>query len=548
MTTEVESPDASGVPTQTAWMSRLKASRVLLPVVLFVGLLGVYHVNRTMLDEGDAVPNSVLPYVLLSTGGLSFTPENFPELFKWETSLPLRVTDDLFVPHWGVVIGGKTLAEWRQDGKLRLNKDRYYIVKSERRGVYLSTFGPVPGLSMLPLAALVHAVDSNFGIKSRLRLSVAKLHSASMTAGAALAVFFVGLVFTRRSLAAAVALAYGLGTCAWSLSSQNLWQQTVSGFFLCLGTLAFVKFPERPKWAALAGLAFGIAVASRSTIVLPLFAVFVYLAIYHRRSAVALALGCAPAPLALAAYNYYYFGNPLTLAQQLVGHGVATEKTGSPDLWQTPFFEGAAGLLFSPSRGLLVFSPFLILSFWGIFRIWRDSRYRVLRPLTIGALSVMALQCKWFDWWGGWTYGPRPWVDMIPLLTIFLVPVIETVWKHKPILVPFAAALGWSVFVQVVGAYSYDKTWNDRILHVVRVPRVHQPFAAPTQAEAVQIAKLRGGAYVGPTRCDIDTVYCRHRLWSTEDNAIFYSLGRFSEGRANRLNSGWGMLGGPLTP
>ena len=34
-------------------------------------------------------------------------------------------------------------------------------------------------------------------------------------------------------------------------------------------------------------------------------------------------------------------------------------KTGEPVLWRAPFV-GAFGLVVSPSRGLLVFSPFLV--------------------------------------------------------------------------------------------------------------------------------------------------------------------------------------------
>ncbi len=548
MTSEVDSQDGAEAPERAAPTSKRRWKRAWIPLLLFFGSLAAYHANRTMLDEGDAVPSSVLPYIILSTGKLGFSPTNFPELFKWRSSLPLQPSEDFYVPHWKVVVGDKTLREWRESGNLEAHEDRYYIVKSESRGVYLSAFGPVPGLTMLPIATVVYLLDNEFGDKSRLRLSVAKLHAASMVAGCVLCVFFIGLVFTRRSLAILVALAYGFGTSALSVASQNLWQQTVSAFFLCLGAYAFIKHPERSKWAALAGLALGIGVASRSTLLFPLVAVFVYLAIYHRRSAVSFAAGAAPGPLALAAYNFYYFGNPFTLAQQLVGHGVATEKTGSPDLWQTPFFEGLAGLLVSPSRGLLVFSPFLILSAWGIVRIWRDSRYRVLRPLTVGALAVMALQCKWFDWWGGWTYGPRPWVDMIPLLLVFLYPVIEPIRERRWLLAPFSVALAWSVFVHVVGAFSYDKTWNDRTLHVVRIPHVQKPLGAPTKVEAEAIARKQNGIYVGPTKCDIDSPYCRHRLWSISDNTVFYSVARFSEGHKKRLKSGWGMLRGPNVP
>ena len=82
---------------------------------------------------------------------------------------------------------------------------------------------------------------------------------------------------------------------------------------------------------------------------------------------------------------------------------------------------GALGLLVSPSRGLLVFLQFLGFSGLGMVKTWLDARYHSLRPLTIATVAVMALQCKWFDWWGGWTYGYRPWLDTVPLLVVFIV-------------------------------------------------------------------------------------------------------------------------------
>ena len=65
---------------------------------------------------------------------------------------------------------------------------------------------------------------------------------------------------------------------------------------------------------------------------------------------------------------------------------IALEKTGKSQLWQTPLVVGAFGLLASPSRGLLVFSPFLVLAFWGLPRLWKEPAYaplrrRIFRPL-----------------------------------------------------------------------------------------------------------------------------------------------------------------------
>ena len=54
-----------------------------------------------------------------------------------------------------------------------------------------------------------------------------------------------------------------------------------------------------------------------------------------------------------------YGGNGLSIGQGVIGGHVALEKTGSESKWSTPIFRGALGLLFSPSRGIFIYSPVL---------------------------------------------------------------------------------------------------------------------------------------------------------------------------------------------
>jgi Gpi18-like mannosyltransferase len=179
----------------------------------------------------------------------------------------------------------------------------------------------------------------------------------------------LALRWSSRNKALLVAIAYGIGSCVWSISSQSLWQQSVNQFFLILGAYLLLGPLRERNAALLAGLSFGAAVATRATSVIFLLAVLVYLLVYQRKNAIYFLLGAAPLPLAIAVYNFHFFGNPITFAQELVGHDLAREKTGSADLWQTPLLKGLRGLLLSPSRGLLVFSPVFVLSFWGMLRI-----------------------------------------------------------------------------------------------------------------------------------------------------------------------------------
>jgi hypothetical protein len=514
----------------------------LVAFALWLALVVLYQTNGSVVEEGDATPSLNLPIAILKHRSLSFTPDDFPEMFHWRSLRPLPRTDDFYVRRWPDFIGRRTAQEWRDAGRLVFRAPRYHLVQSPRTGLYVSTFGPVPGVTFLPLSAFLLLLDPTFGDEPLLQLSAAKLHGSMLVAGSAVILFLIALGYTTRWRALFTAACYALGTCAWAVSSQHIWQQTANAFFLCLGCLFFLRGPDSRKLVAASGAAFGAALACRSTSLLLLLAVAIYLAVWHKKSVYAFVAATVPVPAALGVYNWYYFGNPFSLGQEIVGHTMAMEKTGSPELWQTPLYEGALGLLASPSRGLLIFSPFLVFAAFGIFRIWRDARFRAFRPLTIATLAIMAVQCKWFDWWGGWTYGYRPWLDVVPLLTLFLLPVIERLGKRVVLTAAFSVTLAWSVFVQIVGAFAYDKMWNERVLYVTRMPLVADPILHFTEAEARKMAQADGGEYLGPTLCNIDKTYCRYRLWSWSDSIVLYYIENFERSRKTRYATAWNKL------
>lgn len=513
-----------------------------LSLILFFGLLVTYHANWAEMLEGDTFASLNAPYELLQTGKLSFDPMRHPLMFKWRTTKPLDPTDDFRIENWNVVVDGKTLDEWRQAGNISLNEPRYFLVESRIPGVYVNAFGPIPGVLLLPIASVVYAIDRNVGNKLALELAVGKLAGSLLVAGTATLLFLIAHRFVSKKRALVVALAYGLGSCAWATSSQTLWQQTVNQFLLTLGVFFYLGASERPKNAALTGLAFGAAAASRATAAAMLISVLIYLLGRSRRAALFLIAGSLPVPALIAWYNWHFFGSPMTFAQELVGHALAVEKTGSPDLWQTPALKGLAGLLLSPSRGLLIFSPLFVLSFWGMRNIWRRNELRDMRPLTIGTLIIMGIQCKWFDWWGGWTYGYRPWLEVVPLLALFMTPALEPVMSHRIARLFVAAAFVWSFFVQILGAFSYDRSWNERELFVVLVPETGRGKGFFREDDARKYATEHGTEYLGSTLCNIDVLYCRYRLWSWEDSIILFQLKHFSETRARLLGIGWREL------
>jgi hypothetical protein len=410
----------------------------------------------------DTSPNAHIAVSLLRDGDVVFTPREAPLLFIWgerrgEATVPVTVQS------WAQPGSDGSYGDAYRAGRLALIAPRYFLVPTSRARdgapLFASAFGPAAGLTAAPAAATAAAFGSDLG-NPFVVFRIAGVTAALLMAGSVLAVFLTALAFLPGARALVLAVLYGFGTCIWTISSQALWQQTAEIFFLSLGVLCVVR--GRSAWlrGIAAGLALSAAAACRPTAAIVVFAAGGYLAWSHRRAFAAYVLAVLPAAAAVLAYNLYYFGSPLDFGQLAAGAAVAQWKTGSADVWQTPLWLGAAGLLASPSRGLLVYTPFFAAAFAGALIAWRQERYEPLRFLSLAVPLLWLPAFVWFDWWGGWTYGYRPIVDSTPLLAALCIPALAAL-RRPAMQAAFAAAAAWSLFVQILGVTMYAPDgWN----------------------------------------------------------------------------------------
>jgi len=383
---------------------------VLLLLASFAVPFAVYLWGFHYAGSGDTQPAELLPVTLLRDGDLDFR-----EFVKPTEPLPY----------------------WFQD----------------RRGRVISIYPLLPGVVNVPVfaAASLAGVDL---YSERTRLSMI---SASLTS--ALSVFFLFLALERlairRSTAVLAAAAYAFGTCVWSVTSRGMFQhgpslllQSIALWLLARGDRASVGG---------SGLFLGLAVINRpmnALVVVPLFAV-VWLR--HRKSAPAF-LGLAAVPLALeAAYAWAYWGSPFSLAQ--ADPFPAVSNFGGNAL------RGLAGLLVSPARGLLAYSPIFLFVGFALVPALRMSRRQPLYPaLLAGALALLLVTSKWTIWWGGHSFGYRLLIEMLPSLTILLalawenLPRPRAAWRAA-----FAVCLAWSVFIQAFGARFQPTGFNQKM-------------------------------------------------------------------------------------
>ena len=432
------------------------ASRHALPAILFAVCLGAYVANGDFLPGNDQVGNMLFSVNLLRRQSFSVSPRDAPQAFFWTVERPGAELVSTFVDEWTE----STDADYRE-GRLAVDSHFYYVSPTVFPEVYVSTFGvgaPLAGLPVYTVLDLfVDIANDRFWWWHG-----AALTASLLTALAAVFVFLAARCFVPAVPAVLIALAFGLGSCAWPVSSQALWQHPASTFSLSLAAWLLLRSESRALAAAWCGAAFGMAVLCRPTTAVAVVGAAAYLLWVDRRRCATFVLGGLPFLVFLAAYNYHYFGHPFAFGQSVVASSIALSKTGSAGLWQSSWAQSLPGLLVSPARGLVWFSPVLVLGLVSAAAVWRNPRYRPLIPLQLGAVAMILVAGKWFDWWGGLTWGYRSIVDATPYLALLLVPIVERVVASRPLRLVCGLLLIWSIAVQVIGAYSYSLTgWSD---------------------------------------------------------------------------------------
>jgi hypothetical protein len=505
--------------------------------LLFLIHLGIYQINFDVETGGDATCTTYLPALFMTRWRLSVTPTSMPIMFRWHLNTAQGITPIRF-SRWDDRIGSSTADQLRRSGELTVGDPRYYLTRSIRSDrvtgevIYVNTFGPVPALLALPAFVVVHAGRGDPLDRPMELWRTAKFVASALVAGSVAFVYLSACFFTSRRRSILIAMSYGLGTCVWSVSSQALSQHPPNEFFLAIGTYLFLRSRQHRSWALGSGMAYALAAACRPTSVLVVMAVGAYLVFVDRRSVALYVLGGLPIAAALGGYQTYYHGSPFSVGRFAVDREIAVQKTGSADLWGTPLWEGLAGLLISPSRGLFVFTPFLLFALPGFIYAWKDVRVESLRPLTVAVVALVMVASKWFDWWGGWCFGYRPIVDTTPLLAIILVPVIDWLASRKIYASLFALLVAWSIAVQFVGAFAFDGVgWNARLVERA----VNRPGRSAPIVVADGTARANPNSRVIKVRADIDQPRYRHRLWSFTDNQILYYIINFQSCRKNKL-------------
>jgi len=525
---EAETPHLS--PPESAPEGR--SYSVLDAVVLFGLLLGFYHVNGVLYLSNSVTANAALPISILNEGNLTFTTAEHPNMFEWQVEEEGEA-EPIYIHAWQQLVRGEAAEERLKRGEITLVGSQYFLVESVHEGKWVNAEGIGAGLTALPVLAVLHAAVGDLRQHTMLTLYAGKLVAASCVAGSAVFLFLAASLYLRRNAALLVALTYGLATGVWSISSQGLMPHGPNVLYLAMACYFLIRSEDEPRVALYSGLAAGMAAACRPGSLVFIVVTMVLFAIRDRQRLVRFGAGAAALVSVQLLYNITHLGVLWSTGITDPMLEIARMKTGTPSIWQFHVLESAAGLLVSPSRGLLVYSPAMAFALVGAVLVWRRPRHAALRPLTVIFAVSLAIQLCHYDWWGGWSYGYRPIVDLTIYLGLFLIPVMEILEKRRVVAGVFGVALAWSFVVQGLGAFAaLGSSWNNRLVYELELDgRIEESVDFDYSQELLDEGKA---SLVRQHHCDVDRPECRHRLWSVSDNQIGFLIANYSDERNHK--------------
>lgn len=332
----------------------------------------------------------------------------------------------------------------------------YSVVERGERLVPI--YPPATGVLSLP----VFAVPVLLWGDAVPRFLLGKIAASAM---AALSVALVYAALRRLGLTTRQGLLlggiYAFATPVHSTASKALCQHPAATLGVAAALYCGVRGrDEGGRWAVLAGLAAGVAMAARPQTALAVVPVCGVLLLRARGwRGWAIAAGAAPVGLALA-YNL------LVAGEVFGGYALVQQRFPEANL-RGDVLVGSAGIVLSPGRGLLPFVPVAIFAVPGLIRGIRRRDLLVVAA-AIGIAATVLLFSRLSTWWAGHAYGPRYLTEVMPLLMLLFVPLFRapSILGRRLWAIAFGVLAAASLFVHVVGAFGYPCSWDEQPVSV----------------------------------------------------------------------------------
>lgn len=272
-------------------------------------------------------------------------------------------------------------------------------------------------------------------------------------------------------VAIAATLVFALATPTWSISSEQLWTHTATQ----LGIAGAAYGAARRSWW-LVGVFLGVGMLGRPHIALVAALVGLGVAVSRRdvRPAVQVAVPTLAALGLLAVWNHWMFGvwgiegAYAGRAEAVVDGFQGSEEFTAPEEGPSTQLINYVGFLIAPDRGLLIWSPMLLVLFPALVRAWRSLPGWSTWMLLGGVLYTVAqLRLNYFpggDNFWGYRHGLELLTAAAPALAL-AVPYAGR-WARR--LLPAVLAAQFAAFALGATISGYfvhiDDVWRDNSL------------------------------------------------------------------------------------
>lgn len=310
------------------------------------------------------------------------------------------------------------------------------------------------------------------------------LFNLFVTSLTAMSLYFLVIKLDYKpTIAILIALCYGMGTIAW-VYSRTLFREPLMAFFT-LWCFYFALMIQR-YWR-------NQATESLGTPHIPygLFAGLILSFIGAFLTKVVSILLIPGLLIVLIPPNLILKRQRRTLVQLLIVIGIIVIVAGvvaaidnntrarySPQFWLNELqtiqwesvWESFLGYHLSFGRSLWLYNPILLLGFIGAFYQLKARQWRLIAATAVIVLITSASYgiAHRYSWWGGWGWGPRYMLPFLPLLSLWLAPLLEQMrrrWQWGL----FFVVLTISASLQLLGMsvrlsnYYTDLTYRNQI-------------------------------------------------------------------------------------
>lgn len=325
----------------------------------------------------------------------------------------------------------------------------------QRKNGHFYYFFPL-GTSIASLPAV--AVANLFGLDMQRHERSMQIAIAALTSVLTLLLLIkLARIFLEPANALLISSAFWFGTSLASTTGTALWSHNFATLFGLLAIYLALRATrdEQVQWWPLISLSLFAAYLCRPTMALLAPFLLLYFFTYYRMAATKAALLLAIFLAGFSGFSAYEFGQPLPdyyLPKRLDG---------------SHFAEALYGNLFSPARGLLIYSPFIVLAWLcirGCSKNFDLKKSWLLIGLAWPVVHLIVIS-RFEHWWGGHSFGARLMTDALPgvfLLTLYAWPTTLQGIANKAAAGVVALGVVFAVFVNTgQGLYNrYTAFWN----------------------------------------------------------------------------------------